>query len=326
MLSSRRSTSQGTHSTGNDGAPPVQSLQNLELDVNAPGGSANSVFKHGHLPVPQKYRIDLHSLDGEMLKFPFLIFDCDGVLVNSEEASCGALRLAILETIGLDIPHKFPDDFRPVFGMDVKSCIEYYYETHKEHNGWLDPKFNVTNSDGDRERKEHTPDINSIATEVSLRKEHIYRRLTSNGVDAFPGVSELIKKCYELGIKVAVASSGSPDKIHHNLETSGLLSRFPNQGLIVSAKHVARGKPSPDVYIEALKRLGCDDPSQSIVIEDAVNGLNAARDAGCWCVAVTTSLPSETLLPHAHIVYEDLQDIDIEQLHDDLMKFHDQKC
>ena len=58
--------------------------------------------------------------------FSHLVLDVDGVLVDSERASCESLRRAILSVTGLDIPHDFPADFYPVFGMDVRSCLEHY--------------------------------------------------------------------------------------------------------------------------------------------------------------------------------------------------------
>ncbi len=50
------------------------------------------------------------------------------MLVDTERASCEALRRAVLEVTGLDVPHNFPQDFYGVFGMDVRSCVEYYKE------------------------------------------------------------------------------------------------------------------------------------------------------------------------------------------------------
>lgn len=84
--------------------------------------------------------------------------------------------------------------------------------------------------------------------------------------------------------------------------------------LVVSAKYVARGKPAPDVYIEALKRLGCEDASRAVVVEDAVNGLAAARAAGCFTVAVATSLPREALEGHADIILGSIADVDLDVL------------
>ena len=73
---------------------------------------------------------------------------------------------------------------------------------------------------------------------------------------------------------------------------------------------VAKGKPAPDVYIEVLRLLGCQDPSKAMVIEDAVHGLIAARAAGAFAVGVTTSLPRERLAPHADLVVDNVSELE----------------
>lgn len=78
---------------------------------------------------------------------------------------------------------------------------------------------------------------------------------------------------------------------------------------IVSAAYVKRGKPAPDVYIETLRRMGCSDPARAMVVEDAVHGLNAARGAGAFAVAVTTSLPQERLVGVADVVVGSLAEV-----------------
>ncbi|PSC73919.1 Dual specificity phosphatase 12 [Micractinium conductrix] len=223
-------------------------------------------------------------------RFRYLVLDCDGVLVDSERASCEALRRAILQVTGFDIPYSFPQDFQPVFGMDVLHCVEYY---QKRFERW-DSGAAV-----------------DVAAKVSNVKEPIYQQLTTAGIAAFPGVAALVQQAHSLGLAVGVASSGSPEKIAHNLGSSGLAPLFPDPHLIVSAKHVARGKPAPDIYLEALRRLGCTDPGTALVVEDAVNGLKAAKAAGCYAVAVATSLPTDMLEGQADLVLQHLTDLDI---------------
>lgn len=106
-----------------------------------------------------------------------------------------------------------------------------------------------------------------------------------------------------------MASSGAPAKITHNLGTSGLLPLFEPR-LVVSAAEVPAGKPAPDVYLEALRRMGCADPRRALVVEDAVNGLKAGRAAGAHCVAVTNTLPAEALGPWADRVVAHLDEVD----------------
>ena len=210
-----------------------------------------------------------------------LIFDCDGVMVDSERCSCEALRLAILEITGVDIPHSFPTDFVPVFGMDVRSCIEHYQS------------LLLTGGNKATSNLLEAGEISTLAKQVTAAKETHYARLTSSkGIQPFPGIAQLIQDAQTSHlIPVGIASSGSLDKIRHNLTMSGLWGAVDPK-YIVSAQEVDRGKPHPDVYLEAMKRVGCTDPSTAIVIEDAIHGIHAAYRAGVGTIfAVTTSLP-----------------------------------
>lgn len=69
--------------------------------------------------------------------FTHLVLDCDGVLVNSEVASCESLYLSIKQVTGFEIPRNFPVDYTPVFGMDVTNCLRYYKEAYNKTE-WTD--------------------------------------------------------------------------------------------------------------------------------------------------------------------------------------------
>lgn len=79
--------------------------------------------------------------------------------------------------------------------------------------------------------------------------------------------------------------------------------------MTVEHLQVRRGKPAPDVYIEVLSRLGCSDPSQAMVIEDAVHGLVAAKDAGAFGIGISNSLPPDRLQPNADLVISHISEI-----------------
>ncbi|KAI3982644.1 hypothetical protein MKX01_031383 [Papaver californicum] len=128
----------------------------------------------------------------------------------------------------------------------------------------------------------------------------------------FPGALELITECKKKGLKVAVASSADRIKVDANLAAGGLpLSMFD---AIVSADAFESLKPAPDIFIAASKYLNMP-PSECIVIEDALAGVQAAKAAQMRCIAVTTSLPEETLkqagpaLIKKEIQYISIQDI-----------------
>ncbi|PNH06722.1 Dual specificity protein phosphatase 12 [Tetrabaena socialis] len=220
--------------------------------------------------------------------FTHLILDCDGVMVDSEAASCEALRRAILEVTGFDIPHSFPQDYVEVFGTDVRSCVAHYREKF-DRADWEAPV--------------------ALAPRVQAAKEGHYTTLTEGGIRAFDGAERLIRKALAAGMQVGVASSGAPEKIARNLASSGLAPLLLPHA-IVSASHVAAGKPEPDVYLAAMKATGCTDPWRALVVEDAVNGLKAARAAGMFAVGITNQLPEPLLAPWADLVVDHLDKID----------------
>lgn len=277
--------------------PAMTAAVNGRSSLEAGGGGGFQPPEILSSPVPTPTTITPLSNNPPLLKskFTHLILDCDGVMVDSERPSCEALRRAILAVTQFDIPHEFPQDFRPIFGMDVYSCVEYYAARFATEHDWGDQG-----------------DLEVLAKQVSAAKEGMYKELTKEGVKPFSGVKELVNKARALQMGVAIASSGSPEKIDHNLNSSGLGNIVRDKNLIVSAKYVKRGKPAPDVYLEALRRIECKNPRFAVVVEDAVNGLKAAKAAGCFTVAVTTSLPREILEEHADVVVEKLEEIDTE--------------
>jgi dual specificity phosphatase 12 len=239
--------------------------------------------------------------------FTHLILDVDGVMVDSERASCAALAAAIREVTGVAIPAEFPTDFRPVFGMDVRSCLEHYRAT-------IPGLFEAARGGGSAAE---WADCATLAARVSTVKERVYTELTAapGALRAFPGIAELVVAARARGMGVALASSGSPAKIARNLYASGLAPLFAAEPrLVVSAAEVARGKPAPDVYLEALRRLGCADAARALVIEDAANGLAAAAAAGCCVVGVATTLEAAALAPLARAVLPAPADVDLAAL------------
>lgn len=146
-------------------------------------------------------------------------------------------------------------------------------------------------------------------------KEGFYQELTAGGIRAFPEAEVLILQAKALRLPLGVGSSGAPAKIARNLTVSGLVQHF-EQEYVVSAydKNVAKGKPAPDIYLEAMRRLGVTDPSRVLIVEDAVHGLNAAKAAGAFAVGVTNSLPRQDLLKCADLVVDRLDEIELASL------------
>jgi beta-phosphoglucomutase-like phosphatase (HAD superfamily) len=108
----------------------------------------------------------------------------------------------------------------------------------------------------------------------------------------------------ERGFKMAIASSAPRENIELIMDTLDIARYFL---VIISEKDVTRGKPEPDGYLLAAKRLGVK-PENCLVIEDAIVGVTAARRAGMHCLAVTNSHPRDSL-NDADLVVDSLEEI-----------------
>jgi HAD superfamily hydrolase (TIGR01509 family) len=116
-------------------------------------------------------------------------------------------------------------------------------------------------------------------------KESLYRELSRGRLTPMKGLHDFIAKLKADGIKVALATSAPEPNVAHTLTELGLSGDFP---IIVRGDQVPRGKPAPDVFLEAARRLNVP-PSDCLVFEDAPMGIAAAHAAGMAVVALTTS-------------------------------------
>jgi HAD superfamily hydrolase (TIGR01509 family) len=175
-----------------------------------------------------------------------IIFDCDGVLVDSEALENEIMAQCLGEVgwsmTGVQARERF-------IGLAMASVINQA----QEHLGrplpdnWL-------------------ADFHAIS----------HARL-ANEIEAIDGVTDAIDKIEAMGWTTAVASSGEHAKMKITLGRTGLYDRF--EGRIFSAQDVAQGKPAPDVYLLAAKTLG-HDPKTCFAVEDSPNGARAALAAG----------------------------------------------
>ncbi|MEU7543143.1 HAD family hydrolase [Streptomyces sparsogenes] len=183
---------------------------------------------------------------------PAVLFDLDGTLVDSEPHYYEAGRLT-LERYGV---------------------TGFTWERHLRFLGI-----------GTREtleilRREHG--IDAPVDELVAVKNRHYLELVRTSAKAFPGMREFAERLLAAGHPVAVASGSSRAAIDAVLEATGL---GPLLTVRVSAEEVGRGKPEPDVFLEAARRLGVA-PADCVVVEDAAPGVEAARRAGMRCIAV----------------------------------------
>ncbi|GHI83869.1 HAD family hydrolase [Streptomyces xanthophaeus] len=124
--------------------------------------------------------------------------------------------------------------------------------------------------------------IGAPVDQLLAEQNAAYLELARTSTEAFPEMRKFVERLYAEGVPMAVASGSSREAIDAVLAGTGL------DGLLttaVSAEEVAHGKPAPDVFLEAARRLGAR-PADCVVVEDAAPGALAARAAGMDCVAV----------------------------------------
>ena len=172
-----------------------------------------------------------------------VIFDCDGVLIDSELLSADTM-IAELEKIGIHIDYAF--FFKELVGKSFKQGLEI-----------LEAKFGRR---PDHEFPEH------FRVELRSRFE--------DDLKPIPHIAELIDT---LKIPCCVATSSSPDRAAHSLTVTGLIEKFG--GHIYTSTMVKNGKPAPDLFLYAADMMGVA-PQNCIVIEDSFYGLQGARAAG----------------------------------------------
>jgi beta-phosphoglucomutase len=194
-----------------------------------------------------------------------VLFDMDGVLVDSEAFMCEA-AIRMFSEKGLAVTS---EDFAPYVGMGENRYL-----------GGVAEKYGC---------------------DFNLEKD---AGITEGRLFPLPGVHEFIQRCKMRSLKLAVATSADRVKMEINLASLGLPAN--TFGQTVNGLEVGRKKPFPDIYEEAARRLGLE-PEECLVVEDAVSGIDAAKEAGCKCLALLTSFPAEKLI-HADWICNTLED------------------
>lgn len=124
--------------------------------------------------------------------------------------------------------------------------------------------------------------------QLSRRKEELYREVVQDwGIDPLPGVEVWLERLARAGVPCGIGSSTEEKNVRLGLEKLGLGKYFQ---VAVTAEHVNRGKPAPDVFLEVARRLGVE-AGRCVVFEDAPAGVEAGRAAGMKVVGVTTTHP-----------------------------------
>jgi HAD superfamily hydrolase (TIGR01509 family) len=197
-----------------------------------------------------------------MIRLPYgIIFDMDGVLINSEPFIIKAATQMFAER-GLKVK---PEDFHPFTGTGENRFI-----------GGVAEKYNFLLNI--QQAKERTYDI--------------YLEIIKGNLKPLPGAKEFINHCRKLGKKIAVASSADMRKVKGNLAEMKIPSEIFDA--VIVGDDVEHKKPAPDIFLLAAEKISLD-PEDCLVIEDAPSGIKAAKAAGCRCLAITSSFTPEKL-------------------------------
>ncbi|TRZ49648.1 MAG: HAD family phosphatase [Dehalococcoidia bacterium] len=144
---------------------------------------------------------------------------------------------------------------------------------------------------------------------IASEKEENYRQRVRQNIRPLPGAVKLIRSLTEHGFGVALASSAPIENIQLVMRGLGIEDSFQ---AIVSGREVQEGKPSPQGFLLAAKKLGAE-PENCVVIEDAPAGITAAKRAGMHCLAVTNSHPRSSLM-EADLIVDTLEAVNVNDL------------
>ncbi len=146
------------------------------------------------------------------------------------------------------------------------------------------------------------PDIRS---QYGAAHTEAYLRIRSRCLAPMPGAGELIEVATRLGLVVALASNSPLESARHALESLGVLQTFT---ALATGDQVERGKPSADVHLLAMRRLGLS-AEEALAIEDSSVGLRAATAAGLRCVVVPNSVTDGQDFAGAFRRFESLHEV-----------------
>ncbi|MBD2535932.1 HAD family hydrolase [Nostoc flagelliforme FACHB-838] len=201
-----------------------------------------------------------------------VIFDCDGVLVDSEPLTNRALTY-ILNDIGIKITYE--EVLETFVGKSFSNCLEII------------------------EYKLQRP----LSKSFSKDFEEITFKLFEQELKPVDGVTEILDS---IMVKTCIASSGSHEKLSKTLSLTGLLPRFTNR--IFSVTEVTRGKPYPDIFLHAANEMG-EHPKNCVVIEDSIPGVLAAVAANMKVFGYAERTDPQRLAQAGAIVFNSMKQL-----------------
>jgi beta-phosphoglucomutase len=216
-----------------------------------------------------------------------IIFDCDGVIADTEPLHMSALQTVLREE-GIDLSKELY--YREYLALDDRGCFIKAFSYRGE---------TLT-----------AEKLNELIDRKAAKVEPMMR----DQLRLFPGAVGMIRNASQHFL-LAVASGALLREVELILRAAGVSTCFQ---AIVGAEDVARSKPHPDPFLEALARINAGstariEPIECLVIEDSIYGVQSAHAAGMRCLAVTNSFPRE-MLAEAELVVASLEDVSLGQL------------
>lgn len=228
----------------------------------------------------KRLRQEFKSPQTHMLKA--VIFDMDGVIVDSEEYHASTEH-EVLERIGLNV-----------------SIEELKMELGKSEKAFFR---------GVLTKYGRTENIEDTIKKLIKEKHKIYLELLKSA-KPIPGAIELIEKMRKNGFKTAIATSSVRKALNIVVKSLGLEKFFD---AMVCVDDVKKGKPEPDIFLVAAERL-VFQPNECLVIEDATNGVEAAKRAGMKTIGFISPSSGKQDLSEADLVVDDLRKITIDEI------------
>lgn len=209
------------------------------------------------------------------------IFDMDGLMVDTEFLHHESFKKA-LERFGIH-PTSNAQGVIHVSGISAEANWERF-------------------------RKQYGFDVDNA--ELSRIKHEIHLKLLQEKVEAMPGLLELLKDLKKSGYKTAIASSSVRKQINLIVDRLGITDFFD---AITSGEEVVNGKPAPDIFLKAAAKLDIK-PEECVVLEDAMNGMKAAKAANMYAIVVPNRFTKHENFEKADLVVSSLKEVDSTRL------------
>lgn len=193
-------------------------------------------------------------------------------------------------------------DSEPYHYQAYNEVFERYGHTLDKDEYWVEWTSKGKGIAGEIERHNLKLDVDPL--DLRKQKFEVYSRFCQSGeIKLFP-LAQTMAETLSANHKLAIASGSWGKDIRSILENASALSLFP---VILGKESAAREKPHPDIFLNAAEKLGCA-PSECFVLEDALKGLHAAKEAGIPCIILRNELNRNIDFEGAELIFDSLED------------------